>query len=146
MEGERGTSCRGPTWSLDRSRRVEVNDTKERLWDVLKNLGCSGAAVFDPAGGERLKVGDVESIRSTGLFGSLFGGPAQLQRLRESLNGQLLPRIWSQAPVKCFVSILPDGGLYAVFTTMPLDPSGVYELSLKVAKAVESILAGTTSS
>jgi len=111
-----------------------------RLVGALKDLECAGAIVFDRAGNEVCVVGDIESVRPSGLFRSLFGGPLQLSRLRASLTGQLLPRIWNQAPVKCFVSTLPDDRLYAVFTTKPLDAFSAYELSLRVAESVDAIL------
>jgi hypothetical protein len=101
-----------------------------------------GAIIFDPEGKEVVRVGSFESIECEGLFSALFSGPEEVQRLRDSLEGQLLPQIWGQGATNCFVSKLADGTVYCVFSQTPMDARALYRASREAARDLERILGG----
>lgn len=112
----------------------------EKLDDAVRRLGVTGAIVFDRSGEELCRVGAVDAVAGDGLFRALFGGADEVQRLRDSLEGQLLPQIWSQGATDCFVSRMPSGILYGVFSRRPLDPVALYRASQEAARVMESLL------
>jgi hypothetical protein len=99
-----------------------------------------GAIVLDGDSQGMFRIGNLAAIEGQGLFSALFGGPAEVIRLRESLEGQLLPQIWSQGGTDCFVSKLPNGVVYGVFSERPLDPVDLYRASKAAAAAMERSL------
>src|SRR4030095_676488 len=107
---------------------------------ALGRLGALGAIAFNGNSQEILRVGNLASIQHEGLFAALFGGPADLDRLRASLEGQLLPQIWSQGGTDCLVSKLPDGTVFGVFSDRSLDPVSLYRASQEAAAALEPLL------
>jgi hypothetical protein len=117
-----------------------------RLDEVVRQRGAVGTVVFDASGKELCRVGAVESVARAGLFHALFGGPGEVQRLRDSLEGQLLPQIWSQGLTNCFVSRLANGILYGVFSEGPLDSVELYHASQKAARLIEPVLQAATGS
>jgi hypothetical protein len=112
----------------------------DEVRDALENVGAVGAIVFDGHSQEMFRIGSLADIQREGLFSALFGGPVEVMRLRQSLEGQLLPQIWSQGGTDCFVSTLPNGVVYGVFSERPLDPAELYRASKTAAEAVERSL------
>jgi hypothetical protein len=112
----------------------------ELLGEALERLGMAGAVVFDQVGREVRRFGALESIASEGMFRALFGGIDEVQRLRASLQGQVLPQIWSQGNTTCFVSQTESGTLYAVFLQKSLDPVALYRVSTETARTMEELL------
>ena len=113
--------------------------TEEQLVTVLRTLRCVAVIAFDSLGRELCRVGPVDTVAGDGLFKALFNGPHEVQRLRDSLEGQLLPQIWSQGATDCFVSRLPNGVLYAVFSQTPLDAVGLYRASQNAARVLDPL-------
>jgi hypothetical protein len=109
------------------------------LPELLRALGIEAAIFFDRDGEQSQEYGNTKELRTRGLFRALFSGPDEVRRMRESLRDQLLPQIWGQGNLNSFVSILPGDRLYALFTTKPLDPVALYQLSKRSAEAVESM-------
>ena len=113
----------------------------DALREVVNTLGATGVVVFGPTGEEISRVGDLATIQEEGMFSALFGGRDAVQRLKASLDGQLLPQIWSQGGTDVFVSRLKDGIVYGVFSRRSLDPAALYQASQEATRAVEPILA-----
>lgn len=113
---------------------------ENQLAAALRTLNCVGVIAFDSLGREICRVGPVEDVAGQGLFRALFSGQAEVQRLRDSLEGQLLPQIWSQGTTDCFVSRLPNGVLYGVFSQIPRDPVGLYRASQEAARVLDPLL------
>lgn len=71
---------------------------------------------------------------------ALFGDPEAVARLRASLEGQLLPRIWGQGSLNCAVSRLPDGAVFGIFFERSMDPVSLYRQSQLAAGRVGAIV------
>ena len=84
-----------------------------------------------------------EAVRRVPEIGSLhhelFGGPVQIRRTYGSLENQLLPRIWSQGSVDCFVSKIGVDTLYGLFSTEKISAVETYRKSKKAALAFEEL-------
>lgn len=68
------------------------------------------------ASGEVLaRSGDFGSLKWDGLPNSLFGDPASVRSLYDSLDGEILPQIYGQGDLSCVVNKLGDDMLIGLF-------------------------------
>ncbi|MCA9040110.1 MAG: hypothetical protein KDA65_07185 [Planctomycetaceae bacterium] len=75
----------------------------ESLRTTLEGLNVSFAVIAELLSGEIQFYGDRQMIGDPHLIEALFGDNSAIQTLNKSLEGQLLPQIWSQGKITCVV-------------------------------------------
>ena len=117
---------------------------ENRVAEIVKRHELTGVLVSRPDGSDLLKGGDLERIRASGLFQALFGGALERQTLAASLQGGMLPQIWSQDDIDCFVSVTDKGCIVGAFITRCPDPVALYRLSKAIMADLLEALSGET--
>ncbi len=109
------------------------------LKEVLTNLEVSFAIVADLYSNEIRRIGEVENVDKTDLVTSLFADAETVQALDRSLEGQLLPQIWSQGVVSCIVCKPTDSTIVGLFVKDALDLVQQYHWSKKADQLIASV-------
>lgn len=110
--------------------------TPKLLNGVLESLGVPFSIVADLKSGEINWIGESESVDKTDLISAIFADEETARGFCDSLEGQVLPRIWGQGQITCVVCKPTDSILIGLFVKEDRD---VIEMSEWAEKADEAI-------
>lgn len=85
------------------------------------------------------KIGNVTELEYRDLVEQLFGNIQQIKLLNNSLNGQILPRLWSQGKVKCLVCKPKDNIIIGLFYNESRSFMDSIDFSSEIAKKIDII-------
>jgi hypothetical protein len=108
----------------------------ETLKDVLEALGVPLAAVADLPSGNVHFIGDPDAVDNTDLISTLFADKGTVESLNQYLEGQMLPRTWSQGKVSCIVCKPATETIVGLFVMNELDAVQQYYWSEKADEAI----------
>jgi hypothetical protein len=111
---------------------------KQNLDSVLEVTGVPFAVIANLATGEIHSVGDAKAIGANDLYNQLFLDFETVSALNRSLQGQLLPRTWSQGKVCCVVCKPSDETIVGLFCMDERDPVAQYHWSKQAGKQVSA--------
>ncbi len=106
--------------------------------NILEVTGVPFAVVANLSIGEIHSVGDAKALGADDLFNQLFLDFETVSALNRSLQGQLLPRTWSQGKVCCIVCKPSEDVLVGLFCVGERDPVAQYHWSKQVGKKVSA--------
>lgn len=122
---------------LHSEERIAV--TPRTIADVLESLNVPLAAVADLATGDIQLIGKPESVDNIDLISALFANPQAVQSLNLSLDGQALPRIWSQGDNSCVICKPADTCIVGLFVKVFQDAAESYYWSRKANEAIQRL-------
>ena len=99
------------------------------LHEFLTSAGIPYALAANVATGEVDSFGDATAIVGTDLVNTLFADRESINALQRSLQGQLLPRIWSQGDLTCIVCKPSEDVIVGLFCRALRDPVEQYHRS-----------------
>jgi len=106
-----------------------MNDSAKHLFrSLVSEHGFAFAIVASQQGEMLFKTGTRPELAEGHLFRELFGGPEEIARLAESLEGKLLPRIWGQGKVSCFIFVPAPGLVLGFLNDVGTDAVSEYRL------------------
>lgn len=108
----------------------------ETFRGVLETFNVRLAVIVDLPSGTIQFVGDLEAVDYTDLISSLFADRETVESLNRSLEGQTLPRVWSQGKASCIVCKPADETIVGLFVMDELDTLQQYHRSKKADEAV----------
>ncbi len=113
-----------------------MNMIPETFNDVLETLNVPLAAIADLGSGEVQIIGAPEVVDNTDLISTLFADKETVESLNRSLEGQILPRAWSQGKVSCIVCKPTVETIVGLFVMDDLDAVQQYHWSKKANEAI----------
>jgi len=113
--------------------------------DLLKVLNVPLAAVVDLLSGEVKFIGDPKAVENTDLILTLFADRETINSLNRSLEGQVLPRVWSQGGVSCVLCKPNSETIVGLFITDELDAVQRYHWSKKTDEMIRSSISASES-
>jgi hypothetical protein len=102
------------------------------LQDYLANSGFLYAVVANLANSEIQHIGCSSAIGNTDLVPSFFADAESVTALDRSLQGQLLPRVWSQGDISCVVCKPTENVIVGAFCKKKSGPVEQYQMSKKL--------------
>jgi len=117
----------------------------ETLNDVLETLNVPLAAIADLPSGEIHFIGDPEAVENTDLISTLFADRETIEALNRSLDGQILPRAWSQGKASCIVCKPTDDTVVGLFVMDELDAVQQYHWSKNADEAIRLSFSASAS-
>jgi len=109
---------------------------------LLEVTGVPFAVIAHLATGELVSVGDSRAVAGDDLFNSLFLDFECVSALNRSLQGQLLPRTWSQGKVSCIVCKPEEDVIVGLFSLNERDPVAQYHWTKKLGNEVTAFWQG----
>lgn len=107
----------------------ELMDKNNIVYAVIANL--ENGRVETAGGKEKLKYCD--------LVDTLFGDVEHIKSLNDSLEEQLMPRMWGQGEISCIVCKPADNILIGLFYHENREPAAAYRFSKKMDQQVKMI-------
>lgn len=114
------------------SKIKELMDNNNILFSVIANLDNDQVKM----------LGHKEKLNRIDLVNSLFGDKNSIKALNDSLEGQLMPRIWGQGEVSCIVCKPVNNILVGLFFHDTREPIETYRFSKEMNKQIELIWNG----
>ena len=106
---------------------------------VLNQLEVTFSIIADLRSGEIETIGDVDAVENADLMVTLFADRESVESLNRSLEGQKLPRAWSQGKVSCIVCKPTDDAIVGLFVTEKREAVQQYHWSKKADDAIRSL-------
>lgn len=94
---------------------------RQILEEVLEEHGLVCGLVASSAGVEYARTGDFGRLDHTGLVNALVGDGASIARLDASVDGQIMPQLWSQGGTHAYVTKPKKDLLVVWFTQDDID-------------------------
>jgi hypothetical protein len=115
-----------------------INMMPQDLPIVLDRLNVEFAAVADLESGNIQFIGQPESVGNTDLITALFSDRDSVESLNRSLEGQMLPRAWSQGKVTCIICKPSTLKIVGLFVMDERDAVEQYHWSKIANEAIQS--------
>jgi hypothetical protein len=103
---------------------------------VLEAHGLVCGAFFSADGIVGPRVGDFEKLQTKGLASALLGPYGSARATFESLDGQLLPKMWAQGQVFAFMDKVGEDLAVVVFGQGEQNAIEQYRLSKHVGQTI----------
>jgi hypothetical protein len=111
------------------SKIKELMASNNILFSVIANLD----------NGQVKMLGDKEKLSHIDLVSTLFGDENSIKALNDSLEGQLMPRVWGQGEVSCIVCKPVNNILVGLFFQDTREPIESYRFSKEMNKQIDLI-------
>jgi hypothetical protein len=118
---------------------MQDTNMQQILDRLLEATGVQFAVVANLAAAEIRSVGDPKAVGSSDLFNQLFLDWETVSALNRSLQGQLLPRTWSQGKDCCVVCKPSADVIVGLFCREDRDPIAQYHWSKQMGNEVSAL-------
>jgi hypothetical protein len=131
-------------------RHQDENNAYDRGWpvispillDALQNEYQIGYSIIADSMGNILQErGAKECIENSGLFNMLVGTPECIRNLYQSIEGQMLPRVWGQGNDVCYVCRPRIDLMVLLFGKVQETPTQEYVFSKEINQKVCAAMA-----
>ncbi len=107
--------------------------------DLLSEYSILVAIIASLDDGKIEMIGEKEDLAYDGLVGRLFGDAETIATLNRSLEGQMLPQVWSQGAVTCIVCKLSNNRIVGLFYHETGDTFEQYRWSKELNSRLEEL-------
>lgn len=115
------------------------------LVEILESLDVQFAAVANLESGEIQFFGEQSAVGDTDLIRSLFADRETIESLNRSLDGQLLPRTWSQGSVSCVIFKPVKEMMVGLFVTDERSAIEQYRWAKQADEVIRTSFSGSMS-
>jgi hypothetical protein len=109
------------------------------LADLLSEQGLPLAVVVNVANGNLLRVGCGGETEFDDLLNSLLGDEAAIQATNDSLQGQILPRIWGQGRLTCILCKPRSDTIVCIFCDKEISSAELYHMSTSLNADIDRL-------
>ncbi len=103
--------------------------TEQKLFGLMDSFAIKVMAIASVAKRSVRLLGNEQALPANSLLSRLFGDPDAIAALEHSLEGQIMPRIWSQGDVVCVVCRPHPDVIVGLISDEPRDPVETYRWS-----------------
>jgi hypothetical protein len=118
----------------------------DSLIEYMKKNDIPYAIIANLQSGVIENLGDISALEHTGLIKGLFYDLDTIHNLNQSLDGQILPRIWGQGNVRCIVCKPYEGIIIGLFCKEEMSLYDFYMWTKKVDEDIHKIITSATDS
>ena len=115
------------------------NDLENNLRQVIDEQGFLCGIIATSSGEEILRYGDFDALHWKDLVKSLFGDADAIVTLNKSLEGQILPQVYSQGDVRCAILKPKEELLVGLFDQSGKDAATFYKECREISKKLTAL-------
>jgi hypothetical protein len=116
-----------------------LNDLDKMLQRVIDEYGYLCGIIALSSGQEIMRYGNFAALQWKDLSNSLFGDAEAIVRLDQSLEGQILPQVFSQGDVRCAVMKPKEEIIVGIFDQSGKDLVSFYKECKEISKRLADL-------
>lgn len=116
-----------------------TNDLENFFRQVIDEQEFIFGIIASSSGEEILRYGDIDALQWKDLVKSLFGDVDAIVRLNKSLEGQILPQVYSQGDVRCAILKPKEELLIGLFDQSGKDTATFYKECREISKKLTNL-------